>query len=29
MLQVYQYHIYTNYSSVLLSEPNPEMVADV
>ena len=29
ILQVYQYHIYTNYSSVLLSQPNPEIVADV
>lgn len=29
VLQVYQYHIYTNYSSVLLSQPNPEIVADV
>ena len=28
ILQVYQYHIYTNYSSVLLSHPNPEIVAD-
>ncbi|KAL3137528.1 hypothetical protein ABBQ38_004813 [Trebouxia sp. C0009 RCD-2024] len=25
---VYQYHIYTNYSSILLSQPNPEIEAD-
>ncbi len=29
LLQVYQYCIYVNYSSELLSQPNPEVVDEV